>query len=128
MKICIPSGNTGGKLSAIPLTAGDQGCRMVYFQTKNPIWRALCRMEYVCIFYDHLEYFMAIWYNLWPFGMVCGDMVYFPILVCLDQDKSGNPAGDVRVRGIVSTKSEETENRKILIFFVGNVGNRERCT
>jgi hypothetical protein len=34
-------------------------------------------MEYVCIFDDHLEYFMDIWYNLWLFGIVCGDLVYF---------------------------------------------------
>jgi hypothetical protein len=25
-------------------------------------------MENVVIFHDHLEYFTAIWYNLWPFG------------------------------------------------------------
>jgi hypothetical protein len=29
------------------------------------------------IIYDHLEYFMAIWYNLWPFGIVCGNLLYF---------------------------------------------------
>jgi hypothetical protein len=23
-----------------------------------------------------LEYFSAIWYNLWPFGTVCGQLVY----------------------------------------------------
>jgi hypothetical protein len=34
-------------------------------------------MVNVCIFYYHLEYFMAIWYNLWPFGMVCGHLLYF---------------------------------------------------
>jgi hypothetical protein len=22
-----------------------------------------------CLFYDHLEHFTAIWYNLWPFGL-----------------------------------------------------------
>jgi hypothetical protein len=32
-------------------------------------------METVGIFYDQLEYFMAIGYNLWPFGLVCGHMV-----------------------------------------------------
>jgi hypothetical protein len=26
-------------------------------------------MENVVIFYNHLEYFTAIWYNLWPFGI-----------------------------------------------------------
>jgi hypothetical protein len=34
-------------------------------------------IENIGIFYDHLEYFMAIWYNLWLFGIVCGHMVYF---------------------------------------------------
>jgi hypothetical protein len=35
-------------------------------------------MENVCIFYDHLTYFTAIWYNLWPLGIVSGRLVYFP--------------------------------------------------
>jgi hypothetical protein len=48
-------------------------------------------MVHVGTFYDHLEYFRAIWYNLCPFGIVCGHLVYFPNLVCLDQEKSGNP-------------------------------------
>jgi hypothetical protein len=34
-------------------------------------------MKNVCIFYHHLEYFTAILYNLWPFGMVYGRLVYF---------------------------------------------------
>jgi hypothetical protein len=35
---------------------------------------------------------MAIWYNLWLFGIVCGHLLYiFPNLECLDQEKSGNP-------------------------------------
>jgi hypothetical protein len=34
-------------------------------------------MSNVGIFYDRLEYFMAIWYNLWPFGIVCGHLLYF---------------------------------------------------
>jgi hypothetical protein len=34
-------------------------------------------MENVGIFYDHSEYFTAIWYTLWPFGIVCGHLVYF---------------------------------------------------
>jgi hypothetical protein len=27
--------------------------------------------------FDHLEYFLTIWYNLWPFGIVCGHLLYF---------------------------------------------------
>jgi hypothetical protein len=34
-------------------------------------------MVNVGIFYDHLEYFMAICYNFWPFGIVCGHLLYF---------------------------------------------------
>jgi hypothetical protein len=34
-------------------------------------------MENVGIFYGHLEYFNAIWYILWPFGIVCGHLIYF---------------------------------------------------
>jgi hypothetical protein len=42
-------------------------------------------MENVVIFYHHLECFTHAWYNLCPFGIVCGQLVYFPVLVCLDQ-------------------------------------------
>jgi hypothetical protein len=54
---------------------------MFFFQTKNPnlgkFWRALHRIENVGISYDDLEYFMAVWYSLWPFGIVCGHLIYF---------------------------------------------------
>jgi hypothetical protein len=40
-----------------------------------------------------LESFTAIWYNLWPFGIVCGQLVYFPLfLVFSDQENSGDAA------------------------------------
>jgi hypothetical protein len=31
----------------------------------------------VVIFYDHFENVSVIWYNLWPFGIVCGHLIYF---------------------------------------------------
>jgi hypothetical protein len=53
---------------------------MVCFQTQNAnfgkIWRAL-EWKILLYFYAHLEYFTAIWFNLWPFGIVCGHLVYF---------------------------------------------------
>jgi hypothetical protein len=49
---------------------------MVYFQTKNPKLGKFLMVN-VTSFYDHLEYFMAIWYNLWPFGIVCGHLLFF---------------------------------------------------
>jgi hypothetical protein len=33
-------------------------------------------IENIVIFYDHLEYFMAIGHNVWQFGIVCGHLVY----------------------------------------------------
>jgi hypothetical protein len=51
------------------------------------------------IFYVHLEYFMAIWYNLWQSGIVCG---HFPILACLDRGKSGNPDELMRAKNWLS--------------------------
>jgi hypothetical protein len=41
---------------------------MVCFQTKNPNLEGL-GMENIVIFYDHLEYFTAIWYKFLRFGM-----------------------------------------------------------
>jgi hypothetical protein len=46
------------------------------FKPKIPILEGLGK-ENVVIFYDHSEYFSVIWYNLWPFGIVCGHFVYF---------------------------------------------------
>jgi hypothetical protein len=52
-------------------------------------------MENVSIFYCYLQYFAAIWNNLRPYSVVCGHLVSFPpVLVCFDQEKSGNPGSD----------------------------------
>jgi hypothetical protein len=67
---------------------------MVYFQTKNPdlgkIFRALE--------WKMFSYFMTIRKIKQPFGVSYGRLVLFvviwyafPVLVCLDQGKSGNP-------------------------------------
>jgi hypothetical protein len=37
-----------------------------------------------------LEYFMAIWNILLPFGIFYSHLVYFPRFVKLHQEKSGN--------------------------------------
>jgi hypothetical protein len=39
------------------------------------------RLKNVDIFYGHLEYFMDIWYILWPFGTFCVHLVHFTVLV-----------------------------------------------
>jgi hypothetical protein len=35
-------------------------------------------MENLGIFYDHLVYYTATGNILWPFGILCGHLVYFP--------------------------------------------------
>jgi hypothetical protein len=53
--------------------------RWFVFKPKIPIWVNFVGLynENVCKFYDHSVYFTVIWYNLWPFGRVCGRLVYF---------------------------------------------------
>jgi hypothetical protein len=72
----------------------------LFSNPKSQLWLNLegLGMENVVIFFDHLEYFAAIWYNIWPFGIVCGHLVYFYVLVCLEQEKSGNPGAFPRSR------------------------------
>jgi hypothetical protein len=61
------------------LVEREQGCQIVCFQTKKSQFGYISEvlgMENVIIFFDHLEYFIAIWYNLWPFGISCAHLVY----------------------------------------------------
>jgi hypothetical protein len=71
----------------------EQGCQMVNFKTKNRnlgiFWRALewkMLVYFTVITYDHLISYMAV-------GMVYCMIIWhsFPVLVCFDQEKSGNP-------------------------------------
>jgi hypothetical protein len=48
-------------------------------------------MENVSSFYDHLEYFTAIWNNLLPFGIVCGHLVYFSRFGMFERRKIWQP-------------------------------------
>jgi hypothetical protein len=67
---------------------------MVYFQTKKSQLRLILEghgIDNVGMFYDYMKYLTAIWYNLWPYGIVVYIWYIFPNLVCLDQEKSGNP-------------------------------------
>jgi hypothetical protein len=69
-----------------------QCCQMVYFQ-KVPIWVNFGRSCNLTqwYFYDHFVYFTVKWYILWPFGTLCGHLVYFSHFGMLYREKSGNP-------------------------------------
>jgi hypothetical protein len=41
------------------------------------VWGGALGMENVVIFFDHLEYYTATWYNVLPFGIVCDHLVHF---------------------------------------------------
>jgi hypothetical protein len=89
---------------------------MVYFQTKNPtlgkIWR---------VFEWKMLLFMTIWNIFRSFGIIYGPLVQlaviwhiFPDLVCLDPEKSGNPASQRKrsenlIYDILRLKSTATE-------------------
>jgi hypothetical protein len=49
-------------------------------------------MEVIGIFYGDLFHFTVFCYNLWTFGIVHGNLVYFSRFGILYQEKSGNPA------------------------------------
>jgi hypothetical protein len=67
---------------------------MVYFQTTNPnLGKFGMSLEW-----KMLVYFMTIWNIYEPLGILYGCLVWFvviwyifPVLVCLDHEKSGNP-------------------------------------
>jgi hypothetical protein len=80
-------------LSILHIESGlNQGCQMVYYQTKNTnlgkFWRVLHRKMLVSfmaiwsiswllgIFYGNLVYFTARWYILRQFGIFYGNLVY----------------------------------------------------
>jgi hypothetical protein len=48
-------------------------------------------MENVYLFYNHLEYIMDIWLNLWQFGIVCGHWVYISHLDTFGRRKIWQP-------------------------------------
>jgi hypothetical protein len=56
-----------------------QSCQMVCFQTKIPnlgkFWGSCYGKSWY--FYAHLVYCTAIGNILWPFGIICGNLVYF---------------------------------------------------
>jgi hypothetical protein len=51
-------------------------------------------MEHIGIFYGHLEYIMAIWYIIWPFGGIL--VYYFTRFGILYNEKYGNPGHKVQ--------------------------------
>jgi hypothetical protein len=73
----------------------------LFSNQKSQFWSILegLAMENLSKFFDHLVCITAIGNILWPFGIFCGNLVYFvviwyifPRFGILDQGKSGNPA------------------------------------
>jgi hypothetical protein len=75
--------------------APEQGCQMVYFQTKNPTLGKFGRV----LPWTMLVYFMVLWSIFRPVGIFYGHLAYFliiwyisPRFGMLYQEKSGIPA------------------------------------
>jgi hypothetical protein len=80
-------------------------------------------IEDVGIFYGHLVRFTVFCYILWTFGIVCGNFLYFSILVfCTKKNlatlvQSGRPAADVTaVKGIVRTFARQKQIAPFKIY------------
>jgi hypothetical protein len=59
---------------------GIQGCQMVYFQTKKPLFGYIfggLGIDIVGTVCGHSVYFTTIWYVSWPFGTFCGHSLNF---------------------------------------------------
>jgi hypothetical protein len=59
---------------------GQQGCQMVYFQTKITIWvnfRGPCNGRCWYVLAICFTYFKAIWYILWPFSIFYVHFIIF---------------------------------------------------
>jgi hypothetical protein len=59
----------------------------------GPLNRKCCYICYICYILFLLEYCTAIWYNLQPFGRVCGHLlcIFFRFWYVCTEQKSGNP-------------------------------------
>jgi hypothetical protein len=71
-----------------------QGCQMVCFQTKIPIWvnfggscngKARCILRPFGVFYCNWKYLMVVWYILSSFG------IFFPVLVFCAKKNPATP-------------------------------------
>jgi hypothetical protein len=70
-------------------------------------------METVGVCYVHSEYFMAIWYILWPFGISYGHLVYFMVIWYIfprfgAPKKSGNPVLSAEFPELLSRGPEDS--------------------
>jgi hypothetical protein len=71
-------------------------------------------MEDVGIFYGHLVHFTVFYYILLTFSIVCGNLVYFPRLGILYQEKSGNPGTQCSRKAVTTFH----KNLGLVLFFV----------
>jgi hypothetical protein len=75
-------------------TLRDQGCQMVCFQTKPPVWVHLGSPLNGKIFYDHLVHFVATCFISWQLGIRCSNSLKYSYFGIVCQEKSGNPVRD----------------------------------
>jgi hypothetical protein len=99
-----------------------QGCQMVYFQTKNPnlgkFWRTL-EWKKVGIFMNTWN-ITAIFYNVWPFGIVCGHLVYFSQFGMLVPRKIWQHWNVFKAGGRISASTRELTKNGVTLWFVSN--------
>jgi hypothetical protein len=97
----------------------NQGCQMVYFQTKNPILvifgrscnrRCWSILRPFGIFYGHLRHFMAIRYIMWLFG------IFFIVLVCCTKKNLATLVSTLLLTIVPKLLQGRAEKRRWFIF------------
>jgi hypothetical protein len=82
-KILVDNYKKSHRRHSAAKSSDDQGCQMVYFQTKRPNLGKFGR-----VFQWKMLLFVTIWYIFY------GHLVHFSRFVVLHQEKPGNPADD----------------------------------
>jgi hypothetical protein len=117
-----------GRVSCRSCSCWQQGCQMVYFQTKNPIrvncggpWNAKClyMLGQFGIFHGHWVYFMEIWYCLWSFGnFFCFWFVWSKKNLATQAGKAGGDSLRAARRLFFPFPDLSTEKSKRKAFFL----------
>jgi hypothetical protein len=66
-----------------------------------------------------LSYFMDIWYTLWPFGIVCGNLVYFSRFGMFGPRKIWQPWKKVAPRTFFPSKNSAAGHFSFPLRFTG---------
>jgi hypothetical protein len=75
----LSSRKEASKTIIVLLTAAEQGCQMVYFQTKKSQFGQILEG----LRWEKINVFMAVWNSLQTLGIFCDHLVLFVLICCI---------------------------------------------